>query len=476
MEITEENLSPDALRDGVAAALAQWSKGGSASPLGHLRLVQKCSQETGAGEVRAANQVLMSGIDALERESAEQANLLRWRYLDGLTMQHVANRLNRSEPACYRVQRQAIERLAEILCGRECELREAQVAVAVQRLGMPPYEHLFGVDSLVDKLMDLLAAPPNRASPWLILLEGIGGIGKTSLADALLRRAIAANAFRGFAWVTARAQIMRLSGYVETVAAPALTTDDLVERLAAQVMPDTPLPVPFSIDTALPLLRGRLNARPHLVVLDNLETVVDLEALLPTLRLLARPSKFLLTSRRNVDHQSSIYHFPVPELAEPDAFHLLRHEARLRNAHLLAAAGDDDLHCITSTVGGNPLALRLVVGQALVHDLPAILESLRAARGQTVDQLYTYIYRSAWTSLNETAQRALLAMPLMPPPGRDAAFLSQISGLAMADVHDALNTLVSLNLVDRNGDLNGSRYAIHALTRTFLLEQVARWQ
>ncbi len=79
MNASEQNLSPDALRDDVAAALAQWSKGGSSSPLACLRLVQKCSQETGAGEVRATNQVLMSGIDALERESAEQANLLRWR-------------------------------------------------------------------------------------------------------------------------------------------------------------------------------------------------------------------------------------------------------------------------------------------------------------------------------------------------------------------------------------------------------------
>ncbi|MCB0241410.1 MAG: hypothetical protein KDH08_22895, partial [Anaerolineae bacterium] len=85
MDISENNLSSDALRDDVAAALSQWSKGGAASPLGYLRLVHKARQETGAGEVRAANQVLLMGVDALERESAEQAKLLRWRYLDGLT-------------------------------------------------------------------------------------------------------------------------------------------------------------------------------------------------------------------------------------------------------------------------------------------------------------------------------------------------------------------------------------------------------
>lgn len=473
MDISENNLSSDALRDDVAAALAQWSKGGAASPLGHLRLVQKARQETGAGEVRAANQVLLNGIDALERESPEQAKLLRWRFLDGMTMLHVANRLNRSEPACYRVQRQAIERLAEILLARELHLRDAQAALAVEKLGLPPYECLFGVDNILDQLLDLLAAPE---APWLVLLEGIGGIGKTSLADALLRSAIAAGTFHGFAWVTARRQIMRLTGRVETVATPALTTADLIERLAEQAMAGTPLPVPFTVDTALPLLRGRLNALPHLIVLDNLETVVDLETLLPTLRLLAKPSKFVLTSRSSLLAEASIYHFQVPELCQCRAIQLLRHEATLRNAHLLAAASDDDLASITATVGGNPLALRLVVGQTLIHDLPTILDSLRTARGRATEELYTYIYRQAWQGLDATAQRALLAMPLVPPPGRDATFLSRVSGLAMGEVHDALQMLVRRNLVDHGGDLHSSRYSIHPLTRTFLLEQVAQWQ
>ncbi|MCB0250885.1 MAG: hypothetical protein KDI07_20080 [Anaerolineae bacterium] len=472
MDISENNLSSDALRDDVAAALSQWSKGGAASPLGYLRLVHKARQETGAGEVRAANQVLLMGVDALERESAEQAKLLRWRYLDGLTMLHVANRLNRSEPACYRLQRQAIERLAEILLASEQQLRDTQAALAVEKLGVPPYESLFGVDSFVDRLLDMLAV---AEAPWLVLLEGIGGIGKTSLADALLRRAIGAGAFAGFGWVTARRQILRLSGAMKTVATPTLTTDELIECLAKQLMPDTPLPLPFRVDTTLPLLRGRLNARPHLIVVDNLETVIDLETLLPTLRLLAKPSKFVLTSRSSLQDEASIYHFPVPELSQHHAMQLLRHEARSRNAHLLAAASDEDLRSITATVGGNPLALRLVVGQTLIHDLPAILDSLRAARGQAIQQLYSYIYRQAWEGLNETAQRALLAMPLMPPPGRDAAFLSRVSGLALSDVQNALSMLVNLNLVDRGGDLQSSCYSIHPLTRTFLLEQVAKW-
>jgi hypothetical protein len=36
--------------------------------------------------------------------------------------------------------------------------------------------------------------------------------------------------------------------------------------------------------------------------------------------------------------------------------------------------------------------------------------------------------------------------------------------------------LVRLNLVDVRGDLQQRRYSIHNLTRTFLHEQVLRWQ
>jgi hypothetical protein len=35
---------------------------------------------------------------------------------------------------------------------------------------------------------------------------------------------------------------------------------------------------------------------------------------------------------------------------------------------------------------------------------------------------------------------------------------------------------VALNLVNSLGDLTERRFAIHNLTRTFLQEQVARWQ
>ena len=126
-------------------------------------------------------------------------------------------------------------------------------------------------------------------------------------------------------------------------------------------------------------LEGRLHHAPHLIVVDNLETVADVETLLPALARLANPSKFLLTSRDAFSGQAEIYHFPVPELAEADATALIRAEARLRNLRHVTEASDADLRPLVDTVGGNPLALRLVTGQLYLFALPQVIENLREA-------------------------------------------------------------------------------------------------
>jgi DNA-binding MarR family transcriptional regulator len=67
-------------------------------------------------------------------------------------------------------------------------------------------------------------------------------------------------------------------------------------------------------------------------------------------------------------------------------------------------------------------------------------------------------------------------MPLVADSGGSLAYLVDVSGLDPATVSDALDRLVTLNLVDSQGNLSERRYSIHGLTRTFLQEQVGKWQ
>ncbi|MCB0098067.1 MAG: hypothetical protein KDE46_20180, partial [Caldilineaceae bacterium] len=142
---------------------------------------------------------------------------------------------------------------------------------------------------------------------------------------------------------------------------------------------------------------------------------------------------------------------------------------------VLATAADAELACIYDTVGGNPLAIRLVVGQVHVHSLQHIVRNLRQVKGESTENLYAYIYRQAWESLDELGKRILLAMPLVPPAGDDLEFIAAMSEIDIDELARGLNQLVARNLVDARGGLNQRRYSIHGLTRTFLHQQVLVW-
>ncbi len=460
-------------------ALSQYHQLSSqASPIAYL-LLFKLARRASSSDRQATNQVLVTALRALATHSPREADILNLRFLDDQPVKVVANRLNLAEATVHKRQQEAVQHLAAVVRQSELAARAARTAAVTDRLELPGDLPLVGIEAHLDQLLPVVQG---TGAPWLVAIEGMGGIGKTALADALLRRVIVDDPVVDIGWVSARPQVFQPAGEIRAVAGPALTGDALLQALAKQLLPELPLTALQASDQVISALRSHLHAKPGLIVIDNLETVVDVTTLLPTLRRLADPTRFVLTSRRSLFDERDIYHFLVPELDPANALALVRQEAHLRHLPELATCPDGDLYPIVDTVGGNPLALRLVVGQTHVHALREVLHDLTAARGQPVENLYTFIYRRAWDALDETSRRALLVMPLVSARGGSLDYLAEVSGLARADLRNALDRLVQLNLVDSHGfsigktiDLHERRYSIHNLTRTFLHEQVARW-
>lgn len=127
-----------------------------------------------------------------------------------------------------------LRHLADELWQQETEARQRFIAAQTARLEPPTYDQLFGVQPLVRHLMTLAREPDG---PRLILLAGVGGLGKTSLADHLSRSLIAQRAFDSFGWVSLRPQISLWDArpYFQTTS-PRQALESLFETLARQLL------------------------------------------------------------------------------------------------------------------------------------------------------------------------------------------------------------------------------------------------
>jgi hypothetical protein len=457
----------------IEEVLSQWRQAQIHSPAFEQTFLFREALRTHAGEPHVVMQtIFLEALTVLVGQHPQEVKFLQLRYLQGKPPATVAHELDVADSTQYRLRKPAFGLLAKVLA-------EADERAAIDyrrriehRLEPTTATELFGRAVPLQTLLPILTDPK---PPWLICIEGLGGIGKTTLADSLVRHFLGCAEFVDFAWVSARPAGSYRSLMVPAQDQPGLSEEGLLEALADQLLDRTSPAAPLLPERLLALLQARLRQQPHLIVIDNLETAQDLDTLLPLVRRLAGPTKFLFTSRTSLYDQGDVYSYRVPQLAEADAFALIRYEARLRNVVELIDADTHALRAIFETVGGNPLALRLVVGQSYIHALETVLAELRNAQGRSADQLYTYIYWRAWKNLSRTARDLLLAMPTTTERGATLDYLATLTGLGPGDLSSGLNELVARNLMDSRNQDRERRYTIHSLTRTFLNEQVGKW-
>lgn len=440
------------------------------TPLRGLLLVEQ-RLFAGESEENATFTVLQNAMSELEQQAPERASLLRQRFEIGKKMQQVVRDETWSERSLYLKQREAIKHLADIIARQEKQLNQQRRNLLASRLPFPAYTQLVGAVPKLETLFELLRPD---TPPYMIALSGMGGIGKTTLADALVRQLVLRGTYDRFAWVSAQQATFSLGGRIMKLSdRPALTLETLVQSLATQIL-ETPSPVPLPHHELQEAVQQSLLAQQHLLVIDNLETVPDINHLLPFLRQIIGSTKILLTSRVQLLNEGDVFSYVVPALTSDEALELIRQEAKLRNIIALLDCDIETGERIYDVVGGNPLALRLVVGQVHLYGLDAILGDLTHAAGSG-EQLYSYLYEWSWEHLSEPCRAVLLAMPLITDTGATMADLVGMTELPPGTVRQALQELVTQNLVNVQGDATLRTYTIHNLTRAFLQEEIAKW-
>lgn len=359
------------------------------------------------------------------------------------------------------IDKQIVQNFPKKLTKRE------QVQLLKDRIGPASYHEFVGLGQMIDSLIELLT---HQGPPWIISLTGLGGIGKTSLAHMVAQKVVDSQLFDNVGWLGIKDHNEGFEKLRRPAEQTAFNIENLSDQLLLQFAPDVHKSAGASNLNALKLLQIRLTQIPHLIILDNLDTFDGLDDLLPKLQSLTNPTKFLLTSRTNLNSDPNIYPFPLIGLDKNTAIALMQQEAKLRNVGRIQRAGDPLLENIYEVVGGNPLALRLIVGQTYSRSIDTILTELKEVKGSIHDPFFDFIYKDAWQHLGHQARAVLLGMLLATDRGATVKYLSDLTQLPLTPTRSALDELTNSNLVNSNdapteGEL---RYTTHNLTRSYL--------
>jgi tetratricopeptide (TPR) repeat protein len=304
-----------------------------------------------------------------------------------------------------------------------------------------------------------------RSRSFIVTIDGIGGIGKTSLALEVLHECLAAcqdskvaaegiKKFDAFIWTSAKDRDLSINDVLDTISRTL----------------EYPFLTQLSLDEKRHEVAKRLQEKSCLLIVDNFETVTD-DAVHDFVLNLPEPSKCLITSRVQSVRQARAV--SLRGLAKDEALLLIKNEGNRLDIDLNALVLDQrNLWRFYEATGGAPLAIRWSIGQIKQRgqSIEGVLNSLHDARGD----IFEFMFGRAWSLLSEASRKTLIVMPIF------AASASKVAIEAASDGHkweldEGLGQLVELWLLEASDRLDESkrRYSLHPLTRAFAQNRLA---
>lgn len=336
-------------------------------------------------------------------------------------------------------------------------------------LPLPEYSTLIGVETPLAKLHVLVSS---LLPGQIVSIEGMGGIGKTALVHAFVGQDHIKQNYYELLWISARQPSSGMSHPESASAAANFTLEDVTTRLAQQLGLNHLVNKP--LEERLKGIQAATTLHKYLLVIDNLETVEDYVQLVPALAKFARNCTIIITTRKSLREFPYVTVFPVPELPKPFVSQLLEAEANRRGRDF--SIEEQDLAEIVETVGGLPLAIKLIATQIHLYPISEIIKEFQQA-GKGVDSVYRFLYWKIWNSLSEPSRKLLFTFLTLNPEGEDSEYTALMSGLDPSIYQSAFTELDNYSLIETNSLQSMPRFRIHRLTATFLQTDILKlWE
>ena len=410
-------------------------------------------------ERQLVNELLDTGIEQLKHYDPLYADILICYFSNQESDEQVSNRFNWSRPTIRRRRRDAIDSLADLLYLQETKLRTNLLAQISDALPTVNNDRLFGRQEDVANISDMII---HFEQHKIIVLSGIGGIGKTAVALAVTQSVMPHFKFEQIVWISADSA----SDVQSPFGAPsqAKGADFLLSLLIKNLDPDK---CDLSFEQQVECIQTKLKERPHLIALDDLNLDTDAFQLLARLVSIAKSSKFLITSRTVAPKVDLVYSHPLGPIDEKSAEDLFRWQFD-KSCRRILLDDTDVLNKFFCLVGGHPASLRLVANQASTFSVHEVLESIENIYANELKVLCHTIHCPVWNQLSESAQHILEMMLLFDKGGAEQKQLFAANNLTNQQLWTSIQQLTEKSLLQVNHRGTRITYSIHRVTKLFL--------
>lgn len=356
------------------------------------------------------------------------------------------------------MEKEAIARYSKQIDGLSASSKEIEKSNVMASLPRRPY--FVGREVEIDAILQSLQ--PNSRT-FIIGIEGIGGVGKSTLATEVSYRCIENDLFESVIWISAKESVLTLHG-IEPVIPEAKTLSDILITIGTSL--GNPTIGNLSIQDQIKRAYNLLARQTTLLVLDNFESLSKNEQrdILDFLRRSPITLKVAITSRERVS-EGQIIRLQGLSFEESNA--LLEWDAQQKNIHLT----QDQNKYLVELTGGLPLALLWVQGQIAVlgYSVTQVLDKLSL---DTDIPILQYCFNHSWNLLRHINEKKLLFVLALQPEAVSRTALREITGIEDADQFDiGISDLLQLSLIDHESDKD--YFSILPLTRRFIRTQYA---
>jgi predicted ATPase/DNA-binding SARP family transcriptional activator len=309
---------------------------------------------------------------------------------------------------------------------------------------LAPSTEFVGREKELTQLREWLANPACR----LVTLTGLGGAGKTRLAQEMARSC--AERFINGAWMIPLA---------------AVDAPGLIPAIGSV------FDFPFAKGDAKKQLLNYLRQKELLLVMDNFEHLLESSTLVTEILEAASEIKILITSRERLDLQGEwVMELPGLAIGSMEADQLFVQSAKRMRAEI-KFEGQDQARVaeICRLVGGLPLGIEIAAAwirsmnvQAIRDEIQKSLDFLESTRRDIPERQRSLraVFESFWARLNKAEQNTFAEL---------SVFRGGFTREAAGQVAGNFDSLVDKSMVGRSG----ARFELHEVTRQFAEEKLS---